>query len=256
MNRTRTAVVTGAGRGIGFAIVRALVEDGFRVVAGSRTLTGALRDLTPDAVEVDLATPEGPGHLVQHALDRSGGIDLLVNNVAGTSTPAGGFLLLDDEAWSHTLSLTLMAAVRATRAALPSLLERRGAIVNIGSVNSRLPQPRLVAQSAAKAALTNLGKALAEEFGGRGLRVNTISPGPTWTDVWSTPGGPPDALARQAGSTREEFADRLPAALGLSTGHFADPQEVAALVVFLASGRVPAMSGAELVIDSGMTKTV
>lgn len=251
-NRTRIAVVTGAGRGIGLAIAQALVEDGCVVVAGSRTITDALRDATPDAVTVDLATPDGPGHLVRHAVERHGGIDLLVNNVAGTSTPPGGFLELDDDAWRHTLELTFMAAVRTTRAALPSLLDRKGTVVNISSVNARMPQPRLVAQSAAKAALSNLGKALAEEFGGRGLRVNTISPGPVWTDLWTSPGGPGDVLARRAGVERAE----LPAVVGLSTGRFADPAEIAALVVLLASGRVPNMSGADLVIDGGMLKTV
>ncbi|WP_405791976.1 SDR family NAD(P)-dependent oxidoreductase [Streptomyces sp. NBC_01506] len=252
----RTAVVTGAGRGIGLAIVRALVEDGFTVVAGSRTMTDDLRAATPDALTVDLSTAAGPGDVVRSAVERHGGIDLLVNNVAGTSTPPGGFLQLDDDAWLHTFELTFMAAVRATRAALPSLLDRRGAVVNISSVNARQPQPRLVAQSAAKAALSNLGKALAEEFGGRGLRVNTISPGPVWTDLWTAPGGPGDVLARRAGIAPKDITDRLPATVGLSTGRFADPQEVAALVVFLASGRVPNMSGSDLVIDGGMLKTV
>ena len=253
---TRLAVVTGAGRGIGLAIVRALVEDGFTVVAGSRTVTGALRDATPDGLEVDLATPGGPALLVRHAIDRHGGIDLLVNNVAGTSTPAGGFLELEDDAWQHTFDLTFMSAVRATREALPSLLDRQGAVVNISSVNARLAQPRLVAQSAAKAALSNLGKALAAEFAGCGLRVNTISPGPVWTDVWRSPGGPGDMLARQAGVALETFTDRLPTAVGVPTGRFADPDEIAALVVFLASGRVANMSGSDLVIDGGMLKTV
>lgn len=252
----RIAVVTGAGRGIGLAIVQALVEDGFTVVAGSRTVTDALRDATPDALAVDLATSGGPGHLVRYGVERYGGIDLLVNNVAGTSTPAGGFLELDDDAWRHTVDLTLMSAVRATRAALPSLLERRGTVVNISSVNARLPQPRLVAQSAAKAALSNLGKALAEEFGGRGLRVNTISPGPVWTDLWTSPGGPGDVLAKRAGLAPENVTEQLPRLVGLTTGRFADPQEIAALVVLLASGRVANMSGSDLVIDGGMVKTV
>lgn len=248
----RIAVVTGAGRGLGLAIVRALVEDGFAVVAGSRTVTEALLAAAPDALAIDLATPDGPGRLVGHAIDRHGGIDLLVNTIAGTSTPAGGFLELDDDAWRHTLDLTVMPAVRATRAALPSLLDRRGAIVTISSVNARLPQPRLVAQSAAKAALSNLGKALAAEFAGRGLRVNTISPGPVRTDLWTSPGGPGDLLARRAGGPR----DQLPAVVGVPTGRFADPEEIAALVVFLASGRVPNMSGADLVIDGGMLGSV
>ncbi|WP_240691283.1 SDR family NAD(P)-dependent oxidoreductase [Amycolatopsis nivea] len=252
----RVAVVTGAGRGIGLAIVRALVEDGYAVVAASRTVTPSLKELTPDALGADLGDPDEPARVVQHALDQHGGIDLLVNNVAGTSNPPGGFLELDDEAWLHTFNVTFLSNVRATRAALASLLERRGAVVNISSVNAKVPQPRLVAQSAVKAAVTNLGKALAEEFGGRGLRVNTISPGPVWTDLWTSPGGPGDQLARRAGSGLAEFKDRLPAAVGLSTGEFADPEEVAALVVFLASGKVANMSGADLVLDGGMTKTV
>ncbi|WP_166677703.1 SDR family oxidoreductase [Amycolatopsis arida] len=253
---TRIAVVTGAGRGIGLAIVRALAEDGLTVVAGSRTVSDALKDATPDALEVDLAIPDGPARLVQHALDRHGGIDLLVNNVAGTSTPAGGFLQLEDEAWLHTFNLTFMSAVRATRAALPSLLDRRGAVVNISSVNAKLPQPRLVAQSAAKAALSNLGKALAEEFAARGLRVNTISPGPVWTDLWTSPGGPGEMLARRAGARLEDFTEQLPEAIGVPTGRLADPEEIAALVVLLASGRVANMSGSELVIDGGMLRSV
>jgi NAD(P)-dependent dehydrogenase (short-subunit alcohol dehydrogenase family) len=253
---TRVAVVTGAGRGIGLAIVRALVEEGFTVVSGSRTVTDALRDATPDALEVDLATANGPALLVQHAIDRHGGVDVLVNNVAGTSTPAGGFLELDDDAWRHTFDLAFLSAVRATREALASLLDRRGVVVNIGSINARLAQPRLVALSAAKAALSNLGKALAEEFAGRGLRVNTISPGPVWTDVWRSEGGPGDLLARRAGIAPEDVPDRLPAMLGATTGRFTQPEEIAALVALLASGRVPNMSGSDLVVDGGMLKAV
>ncbi|MGW5052719.1 SDR family NAD(P)-dependent oxidoreductase [Actinokineospora sp. NPDC004072] len=253
---TRVAVVTGAGRGIGLAVARALADDGFAVVGASRTVTAALAELTPDAVEADLGDPDAPARVVRHAIDHHGRIDVLVNNVAGTSSPSGGFLQLDDDAWLHTVNATLMSTVRTTRAALPSLLATRGAVINISSVNARVPQPRLVAQSAVKAAVTNLGKALAEEFGAQGLRVNTISPGPVWTDLWSSPGGAGDMLARRAGSTLAEYKDRLPAAVGVSTGEFADPAEIAALVALLASGRVRNMSGADLVIDGGMMKSV
>ncbi|MFI0423489.1 SDR family NAD(P)-dependent oxidoreductase [Spongiactinospora sp. 9N601] len=249
-------MVTGAGRGIGLAISRALADEGYKVVAGARTLTDDLRAVTPHVLQVDLATSTGAQALVDHAMDEFGSIDLLVNNVAGTSHPAGGLLDLDDAAWQSTFEATFFSAVRATRAAMPALLASRGAIVNIGSVNARLAVPRLVAYSAAKAALLNLGKALAEEFGGRGVRVNTISPGPVWTDIWTQPGGAGEALARNAGSSLEDFQDRFADVMGLSTGKLAEPEEIAALVVFLASGRVANMSGAEIVVDGGMMKTM
>lgn len=253
----KNAVVTGASKGIGLAVARALAVDGYRVVAGARTISAELKEVTSLAFPVDLTTPEGPGYLIDTALTELGGIDLLVNNVGGSSGPrTGGFLSVTDDDWRHTLDLTLLSAVRATRAALPSILERRGHVVNIGSVNSRLALPRLVDYAAAKAALANLGKALAEEFGPRGVRINTISPGPVRTSVWTEPGGSGDALAKQAGMSLEEFVEGIPAAVGLSTGRLAEPEEVAALVLFLASGKAPNISGSDLVIDGGMLKEI
>nr|WP_277949916.1 SDR family oxidoreductase [Bailinhaonella thermotolerans] len=192
---------------------------------------------------------------MEWAIAELGGIDLLVNNVAGTAGPyPGGFLSVSDEDWRHTLDLTLFSAIRATRAALPGLIEREGHIVNIASVNARRPVPHLADISAAKAALVNLGKTLAEEFGPRGVRVNTISPGPVRTAVWTEPGGTGDTLARRAGVSREELLDGLPATLGMSTGRITEPAEVAALVVFLASGKAPNINGSDLVIDGGLRK--
>ncbi|MFC4008490.1 SDR family NAD(P)-dependent oxidoreductase [Nonomuraea purpurea] len=254
-DKARNAVVTGAGKGIGLAVATALRDEGYRVAAGARTISAELEEVATLAVPVDLSTPDGPGHLIDATLAELGGIDLLVNNVAGTTGPhPRGFLSVTDDDWRHALDLTLLAAVRASRAALPSLLDRRGHIINIGSINSRRPAPHLVDISAAKAALANLGKALAEEFGRRGVRVNTISPGPVRTAVWTEPGSTGDALAAQAGMSREEFLESLPDALGMSTGHITEPSEIAALVVFLASGKAPNINGSELVIDGGMRK--
>ena len=88
------------------------------------------------------------------------------------------------------------------------------------------------------------------------MRINPVLPGPVRTEVWTRPGGPGEVLARRAGSTLDAFRDRLPEALGLSTARFTEPEEIAALVVFLASGRVPNLSGSELVIDGGMLKSL
>ncbi|MFE0021539.1 SDR family NAD(P)-dependent oxidoreductase [Amycolatopsis sp. NPDC059021] len=245
----KTAVVTGAGHGIGLAVVRALTAEGVQVLGGTRTMSGELEAATPHVVLADLATPDGPATLIRHALDRFGGVDLLVNNVGGGVKMASGFLDTDDETWQRAVELNLFSAVRATRAALPSLIERRGAIVNIGSVNARLPDPHLVHYSAAKAALAGLGKALAAEFGPRGVRVNTVSPGPVRTRIWTSP-----ALAESLGTTPEEFVAKVPEMMGLTTGRMVEAEEVAAMVVLLLSGAVPSAVGADFAIDAGMAK--
>lgn len=252
----KSAVVTGASRGIGLATVQSLAAAGAHVVAGARTLTDELRSATPLAIEVDLARGGGPERLVEHARQQLGGIDLLINNVGGNPAPFDGFLSLDDHAWQRAIDVNLLSAIRATRAALPALLDREGAIVNIGSVNARLPAPNLVAYSAAKAALVNLGKALAEEFGPRGVRVNTISPGPVLTGVWTGPGSTGEALAQTLDLSQADLVDQIPGITGLSTGRMTEPSQVAALVLFLACDAARNLNGSELIIDGGMLKTI
>lgn len=251
-----TAVVTGAGRGIGLAVARALAHHGATVVAGTRTITPELAAVTPHALAVDLTSPEGPGLVVERALDATGGVDLLVNNVGGNPAPLGGFLATSDDDWRTVLDLNLLSTVRATRAALPSLVARRGAIVNVASTNARLGMGAVVAYAAAKAAVLNLGKALAEEFGPAGVRVNTISPGPVPTPMWTADGSPGATMTAAMGIARDELDERVPAALGMTTPGMVAPDEVAALVTALASGALPSMRGAELVLDGGLLKAI
>jgi NAD(P)-dependent dehydrogenase (short-subunit alcohol dehydrogenase family) len=149
-----------------------------------------------------------------------------------------------------------MTAVRASRAALPSLIERRGTIVNISSINSRLPQAPVTDYAAAKAALTNLGKALSEEFGPQGVRVNTVSPGPVRTDIWQGEGGFGHTLAAaMAGGDHAGFLAGFPAMAGMTTGRFTEPDEVAALVLLLVSPQTVSVTGSDWVIDGGMLKS-
>lgn len=251
-----TAVVTGASRGIGLAVVAALTASGARVVAGARTVTPELEALTPFTLAVDLAVPGGPERLVEHALHQAGGIDLLVNNVGGNPAPFTGFLTVDDDHWRDVLDLNLLSTVRATRAALPSLIERCGAIVTIASTSARLAQPSVVAYAAAKAATLSLGKALADEFGPQGVRVNTISPGPTLTSLWTAPGSAGAAMADAMDLTQDELLRTVPGMAGMTTDTLVEPSEVAALVVLLASGAVPSLRGAELVVDGGLLKAL
>jgi NAD(P)-dependent dehydrogenase (short-subunit alcohol dehydrogenase family) len=148
--------------------------------------------------------------------------------------------------------------VRASRAAIPLMLERGGgAIVNVSSGNARKPSPVNVDYGAAKAAMNNLTKALSEEFGPQGIRVNTVSPGPARTPWWTDDGGAADIFAAQAGTDRETVLTTVaPQAMGLVTGRLADPQEVADMVAFLASPRSASTTGADFVVDGGMLKEI
>ena len=185
----KTAVVTGASRGIGLAVTRALVAEGARVVAGAREITPELQALAAHgevlSIKVDLTSPDAPAELISAAVSAYGGLDILVNNVGAVRPRVDGFLAVTDEDWAATLAVNFLAAVRTTRAALPHLLERgAGAIVTVSSVNAFLPDPLVIDYSAAKAALSNFCKSLSKQVGPQGVRVNTVSPGPVTTGLW------------------------------------------------------------------------
>jgi NAD(P)-dependent dehydrogenase (short-subunit alcohol dehydrogenase family) len=250
-----TAVVTGASRGIGLAVTRGFVAEGVRVTAGALTSSAELDELARTGpvrvVEVDLAAPDGPVRLVAAAGDR---IDILVNNVGAAPARPGGFAGITDEDWQATLNLDLMAAVRATRAALPVMLAAgKGAIVNISSVNASLPDPGVMDYSAAKAALASFSKALSKEVGPHGIRVNTISPGPVATDLWLGPAGVAATVSHATGARPADIQSQ--AAHQSLTGRFSRPDEVADLVLILASDRTANVTGADITIDGGLTPT-
>ncbi|MCT2589269.1 SDR family NAD(P)-dependent oxidoreductase [Streptomyces sp. N2-109] len=259
----KTAVVTGASRGIGLATVTTLLSEGMRVAAAARTITPELARTGALAVPVDLSTADGPAHFVERATAELGEIDLLVNNVGGGDvadlTDNGqlkGFLGLADEQWQKSFELNLFAAVRTTRAALPSLLRQRGGIVNISSNGARAPQTGPVVYTTAKAALTALGKALAEEFGPSGVRVNTVSPGPVRTALFEDPDGYGAQLAASMGIGLEQLLKSLPASMGMITDRLLQPSEVAAQVAFLASPHCASVMGSDVLVDGGAVKTV
>lgn len=262
----KTAVVTGASKGIGLAVTRTLLEEGARVVAVSRHKSNELAALSAPGlrhVEADLSQPTAPAYAVERAREVFGGVDVLINNAGGpppgVKLPRFSFLGLDDDDWRDMIDFNLFSAVRATRAVIPTMLEHGGgAIVNVSSSNARQPGAMNADYAAAKAAMSNLTQTLSEEFGGpRGIRVNTVSPGPTRTPWWTDDGGAADVIAEQAGSDRDTVIDTLaPDMMNLTTGRLVDPQEVADVVVHLASPRSASTTGADFVVDGGFLKAV
>jgi NAD(P)-dependent dehydrogenase (short-subunit alcohol dehydrogenase family) len=260
----RVAVVTGASKGIGLAVTRRLLDEGARVAATSRNRSSALEELTGDLLHVpaDLMDSRAPAEVVSVAVEAFGGLDILVNNAGGpppgTKLPRFGFLDLTDDDWREMFEFNLFSAVRASRAAVPLLVERGGgAIVNVSSVHGRQPSAVNVDYGAAKAALINLTKALSEEFGPRGVRVNSVCPGPVITPWWTDDGGAADILAAQTGADRDSLlATVVPEMMQLTTGRLVDPAEIADAVAFLASPRSGSTTGAEVVVDSGMVKAI
>jgi NAD(P)-dependent dehydrogenase (short-subunit alcohol dehydrogenase family) len=248
----RVAVVTGASRGIGLAVTKALTENGVRVVAGARHTSPELHELARaglvTVIETDLAHLDGPGELIAQAGDQ---IDILVNNVGNAPARTDGFLGISDEDWVETLTL---AAVRTTRWALPVMLAAgRGVIINTGSVNAVLADPNVIDYGAAKAALTNFAKSLSKEFGPRGIRVNTVAPGPVTTDLWLGEHGVAQTVSKATGLQAPDVAKQ--AAAQSATGRFTSPEEVANVVLFLASDRAANITGANITIDGGLTPT-
>ncbi|MFL5299683.1 MAG: oxidoreductase [Anaeromyxobacteraceae bacterium] len=255
----KVAVVTGASKGIGLAVTRALVAEGARVVAAARHVSEDLARLAAAApvhpVAVDLATADGAARLVAEATAHFDGLDVLVNNAGAVHPRPGGFGSISDADWTATMEVNFFAAVRTTRAALPHLLRRgAGAIVTVSSVNAFLPDPLVLDYCAAKAALTNFSKSLSKEVGPRGIRVNTVSPGPVSTALWLAEVGVAATVARATGGEATAVADGV--AKAMVTGRFTRPEEVADLVLLLASDRAGNVTGADFVIDGGLITTL
>ncbi len=252
----RTAVVTGGSKGIGLAVVRQLVASGAQVITGAKSPSAEIEALTHDQqvvfVETDLADPGGPARLVAMAKDR---VDILINNVGSARARPGGFLSITDDDWSVSLTLNLMAAVRATRAALPGMLAAgAGVIVMTCSVNARLPDPAVLDYSAAKAGLAGFAKALSKEVGPHGIRVNTVSPGPVATDLWLGRDGVAATVSQATGAKPSDVEGQ--AAAESVTGRFSRPAEVANLILYLASDQAANITGSDFVIDGGLVPTL
>jgi NAD(P)-dependent dehydrogenase (short-subunit alcohol dehydrogenase family) len=254
----KVAIVTGAGDGIGLAATKALVAEGAHVVAGSRSTQNleGLERVTP--VAIDLTPPAAPAQLVQRAIDEHGRVDIVVNNVGAARLRLEGFLATSDDDFEWAMQMNFYIAVRTMRAAIAPMMDGGGgAVVNVASVNSFYhPDSVVMDYGAAKAALVNLSKALSQEFGPRGIRINCISPGPVGTGFWLGPHGVAATVAAATGVDPDTAREKIVAGMGgIPTGRFTTPEEVAVLIALLASPRTANVTGSNYVIDGGLIKT-
>jgi NAD(P)-dependent dehydrogenase (short-subunit alcohol dehydrogenase family) len=252
----KVAVITGASKGIGLAVVEALAAEGALVVAGARNVDALHGRDGVTAATVDLAEPDGPAALVGRALDLHGRVDVLVNNVGRVQLRLDGFLATSDADFEASLQINFFAALRATRAAVAAMSEQGGgSIVNVASVNAFFhPDGAVIDYGAAKAALLNTAKALSQELGPKGIRINSVSPGQVATDLWLGADGVAATIGQATGTDAAAVRERASAAI--ATGRFSTPQEVATLVVLLASPRTANVTGSNYVIDGGLVKTM
>jgi 3-oxoacyl-[acyl-carrier protein] reductase len=235
--RDRVVVVTGSTAGIGLETARLLREEGAAVVTSGRRADGP-GELH---VAVDLTERGAADELVARTVERFGRIDGLVNNVGGTDIRRLDELTDDD--WQRSFELNLMSAVRATRAALPHM-GSGSSIVNVSSTAGKRPSTGMPDYSVMKAAMLSFSRLVADLHAKDGIRCNAVTPGPTATEAWLGEGG----LADQQGD-RDEVLAKVGA--GRPLGRLAEPQEIAAVVVFLLSARAAYVTGAAWSADGG-----
>jgi 3-oxoacyl-[acyl-carrier protein] reductase len=254
--RGKTAVVTGASKGIGRAIARALAAEGVDLAICSRTdadITRAaaeIADATGAAVHplpADLSRSGEVQRFAAFAMERLGRVDILVNNAG--AIPAGTIDSLDDDTWHAAYDLKLWGYVRLTKALLPQMRERRsGVILNIIGNAGRQPTAGYIAGGLANAGLMNFTKGLAAGEGPRGIRVNAINPGPIQTERYTTLA---ESRARENGTSVEE--ELRAAGRGLPLGRIGLPEEVATVAAFLVSDAASFVHGAIIPVEGGAT---
>jgi 3-oxoacyl-[acyl-carrier protein] reductase len=253
----KQALVTGASRGLGFAVASALAKEGCKVAINSRDekkIAAAADNISwatgaqVNGLAGDVTAEGVPERLVAACVKALGGLDILVTNAGGP--PAGSFESFDEAAWQKAVDLSLMSHVRLIRAALPHLRQSKAAsVLTVTSYSVKQPIPNLVLSNSIRAATVGLTKSLALEMGKDGIRFNSILPG--WTETERVT----ELMtfrAKQNGTSVEEETARQSEDSPL--GRMGKPEEFANAAIFLVSPAASYITGVMLTVDGGMYK--
>jgi 3-oxoacyl-[acyl-carrier protein] reductase len=253
----RVAIVAAASKGLGRAVAEELAREGCQVAICARTAA----DLKSAAEEigkangrevfwqaVDVTQAEAVHSFVEAVEKKYGRVDICVTNTGGP--PAKKFLDISIEEWRAAVDLMLMSCVYFAREVLPRMRRNRwGRLLTITSVSAKQPIDGLLLSNTVRAGITGLAKTLANEFGADGITVNNVCPGYTLTERLDFVAG---EQARMAGATREEIFKTWSKEIPI--GRLARPEELAALVAFLASERASSINGTTIAVDGGWVK--
>jgi NAD(P)-dependent dehydrogenase (short-subunit alcohol dehydrogenase family) len=240
--RERVCLVTGSTGGIGLETAKVLIEEGAYVVTCGRSSAPGVGETRH--VVADLSRPGEP----ERAVAEAGDLDVLVNNVGYAEQR--DFLEVTDEVWDEEWQLNVMSYVRAIRAVVPAMRERGGGvIVNVSSTAGKRPSTGMPDYSVTKAAVLSLSRLVADLYAGDGIRCNAVTPGPTATEAWLGNGGLADQQAERSGKSHDEVLEAV--GKGRPLGRLAEPQEIAAVIVFLCSDRASYVTGAAWSADGG-----
>jgi 3-oxoacyl-[acyl-carrier protein] reductase len=255
----KVAMVSGASRGLGFAVARALAKEGVRVSICSRyrdPVAAAAAAIERDsggealAMPVDVRSAESIGAWRQATLDRFGGVDLLYPNSGGP--PSGPALRFDDAAWQNAFELLLLSAIRMIRLAVPSMAERGGGSIVIPTSSAvKEPIPNISLSTVMRASVASLAKTLALELAAQKIRVNQLIPGRIRTDRVEEIDV---ENAKRGGISLEEQRKRIWATIPM--GGYGDPEDFAAAAVFLFSSAASYITGASLQVDGGLIRGI
>lgn len=250
----QVALVTGGTKGIGKSIADKLSSAGARVVITART---APEENTNGHhfIAADLTQPGSAEAIAREILEEYGRIDIIVNNAGANLSPGGGFNALSDEHWYNDWQLNFLSVVRINKSLLPVMItQKSGVIINISTGAAKQPIWEMtMSYSSAKAALNAYSKALANELGPKGIRVNVVSPGVVKTQLMLDF---IENIAKSSNITVDEAFKAVMDKVGVPLGRMAEPEEIASLVAFLASSEATYITGTNYSVDGGALPTI